>query len=654
MSSGRAAVVHCPDLTLALSVPASGTAPALEFARWHADDPCPVINAIMRANEAAPHLAGLARFLLPRLTSWQLASSTIKESAGDDRPFSTYFPLEQAVQQQWWSPATRRWTNTIAVDIDEAGWRPRLARLIRRGLPRPAYVVISPWKGTAHLVWILAEPLDNRDPGEARLRAGIRRGLNLELGGDPRFSNRLTKCPWHVAATSIEPTPDTPCGDPETWAAYLARGAQLTYHTEIGDLRAVTAAELLEPLLALAEERDEWLLSPRPRLNPAGAMWAPAAVSIPGVKTGQDPAKAFFGACADAVRRARTGREDAIRGIVDRTAAAWGFTVTEASREEMTGSIAAWMNTKWTGPLDGKPGTDLAVGRRQVDVGVMKGEAADSGPEALAEWCASTWTERRQAAGRRSASRIQEGHHRALVQARADLVAEGVRPTQTAIAARAGVSLSTAKRHCQHLDVRPPAPPVVGVTRSNLSLGSPVGGVPLAEPLVPKIDSSLALPSDDIAVASYAAVADRMKRRGADPEAVLPLPPQPSPVLQVAYRAALVARGGARRRQEARERKEATLVRAAARADWHVEHVGDDAAWQGRLADIVEAEAKAIQRILDSGGAPRALNRTRMSFGSIRAAEDRAMRRALGKPEPVKRKRLTKAETDAMMEEIPW
>ena len=176
----------------------------------------------------------------------------------------------------------------------------------------------------------------------------------------------------------------------------------------------------------------------------------------------------------------------------------------------------------------------------------------------------------------------------------------------------------------------------------------------MAEPLVPKIDSSLALPSDDIAVASYAAVADRMKRRGADPEAVLPLPPQPSPVLQVAYRAALVARGGARRRQEARERKEATLVRAAARADWHVEHVGDDAAWQGRLADIVEAEAKAIQRILDSGGAPRALNRTRMSFGSIRAAEDRAMRRALGKPEPVKRKRLTKAETDAMMEEIPW
>lgn len=645
-----------PDLALPLFLPAPGTAPALELARWHADDPCPVINASMRANEAAPHLAELARFLLPRLTAYLLASSTIKEAAGDDRPFSAYFPLEQAVRQQWWSPATRRWTNTIAVDIDEAGWRPRLSRLIRRGLPRPAYVVISPWKGTAHLVWVLAEPLDNRDSGEARLRAGIRRGLNVELGGDRRFSNRLTKCPWHVAAVTVGPTPGIPCGDPETWAAYLARGVQLTYHTEIGDLRAVTAAELLEPLLALAEERGEWLLSPRPRLNPAGATWAPLAVSIPGAKAGQDPAKAFFGACADAVRRARTGREEVIRGIVDRTAAAWAFTVTEASRVEMTQSIATWMNTLWRGPLDGKPGTDSAVGRRQIDVGVMKGEAADRGPEALAEWCASTWTERRQAAGQRSASLIQEGHRRALAQARADLAAEGVRPTQAAAAARAGVSLSTAKRNWQHLPEPPPAPSGEGVTRSNLSLGSPLGEALKVEPFPFEIAPPPLVVPDDSPSALYAAAAERMSRRGADPETVLPPLPQSSPTVQAAYRAALAARTGARRRQEARDRRGAALVRAESRDRWHAAHVGDDEAWQTRLTDISTQESLSVERVLQSGGHIRTLDRTRMAFRSIRAAEDRARRRALGEPEPVARRRLTKEERriESLSLDIPW
>jgi hypothetical protein len=618
-----------------LTLPAPGTAPALNMAPWHADDPCPVINAVLAANQAAPHLEGLARFILPRLTAWQLASSTIK---GEGEPFSTYVSLEQAMGHQWWSPNTRAWCNVLIIDADQPGWRPRLDRLVALGLRRPAYTVASPWKGSAHLVWVLDQPLQNSDPGETRLKAGIRRGLNAELGGDPRFTHRLTKNPWHGSETPVEPTPDIPCGDPELWAAYTAAGHQLTYHTEVGDLRTVTANELLDPLLALADERDEWLLSPRPRWNPSGATWTPPAVKIPGVKEGQDPARALFGACADAVRRACTGRREVIRGIIDRTAGAWGFAVSEPSRVEMAGSISSWMNTKWRGPLDGKPGADRAVGRRQVDVGVMKGEAADAGPEALAEWCALTWTERRQAAGRRSASMVQDGHRHALSQARADLVAEGVRPTQAAVAARAGVSLKTAKRHWHHLAERPVAQSAEGVTRSNLSCGGLTEVSTSAQPPLPGIETSSLLAADEPAVAAYEASAARMKQRGADPEAVLPPPPGSSPALQAAYRSALAARVGAQRRLDARRAKATAATRAADREAWHAGHVGDEEAWQARLEDISHHECVSVERVLQAGGHPAALDRIEMAFQSIRGAEHRARRRALGEVPPARRR----------------
>ncbi len=620
-----------------LTLPAPGTAPALHLARWHADNPCPVINAVLAANQAAPHLEGLARFILPRLTAWQLASSTIK---GEGEPFSTYVSLEQAMGHQWWSPNTRAWCNVLIIDADQPGWRPRLDRLVALGLRRPAYTVASPWKGSAHLVWVLDQPLQNSDLGEARLKAGIRRGLNAELGGDPRFTHRLTKNPWHRSETPVEPTPDISCGDPELWAAYTAAEHHLTYHTEVGDLRTVTAAELLEPLLALAEERDEWLLAPRPRWNPSGATWTPPAVAIPGVTPGQDPAQALFGACADAVRRACTGRREVIRGIIDRTVGAWGFTVSEGSRAEMTGSIASWMNTKWRGPLDGRAGADRAVGRRQVDVGVMKGEAADAGPEALAEWCASTWTERRQAAGRRSASMVQDGHRHALSQARADLVAEGIRPTQAAVAVRAGVSLRTAKRHWHDLAERPVAQPAEGVTRSNLSCGDLAEVPTSAQPPLPGINPSSLPSTDEPAIAAYEATATRMKRRGADPEAVLPPPPRSSTALQAVYRNALAARAGAQRRLDARRAKAAAAVRAADREAWHAGHVGDEEAWQARLADISDNETIAVERVLQAGGYPNALERVEMSFLSIRGAEHRARLRATGEPAKPRRPRI--------------
>ena len=604
----------------------------------------------MRADEAAPHLSRLAEFLLPRLTAWQLASSTIK---GEEEPRSTYVTLEQAMGHQWWSPSTRAWCNVMVVDADRSDWRGRLNRMVARGLPRPAYTVASPWKGSAHIVWILACPFQNRDPGEVRMKAGIRRGLDAELGGDPRFTNRLTKNPWHRADGPVEPRADIPCGDPDLWAAYVAAGHQLTYHTEIGDLRAVTAAELLEPLLACADERDEWLLSPRPRWNPVGATWSPPAVTIPGVRLGQDPSVAFFGACADAVRRACTGRKPVIRGIVDRTAATWRLTVSEKSRAEMTESIATWMNTRWRGPLDGTPGKDRAVGRKQIDAGVMKGEAADKGPEALAEWCASTWTERRQAAGRRSASMIKEDHRRALRQARADLVTEGARPTQAAVAIRAGLSLSTVKRNWAQLDERPVVAPGHGVTRSNLSCGDLVEVLSLP---FPKTESSPLPSSEVLAIASYVAASSRMAQRGANPEEILLPPLGSSPALVSAYQTARSARASAQRRQQARRQKVVAKVRAAAREEWHIQHVGCDAAWQARLCELSSQESIAVESILRSGGCLSALDRTELMFKSIRGAEERAHRRALGEVPRMRRRerRVWFRGPDEIDLAIPW
>ena len=648
---------------------AFGGAPSLNLASWHAQNPQNLANALMRAREVAPHLSELAAFLLPRLPRGVLCSSTIK-GAGDVA-FSRVMHLEGALSHRWLSFNTSEWTNTETVDCDHAQWRDRLSAMQARGLPPPAFVVASPFKGTAHLVWVYDQPFEKLSPGQLRVRKGIQRGLALALNGCTRFSNRLQKNPWHVRDDGAMPVGGEP-GDPAqpgdlvTWAAYRERGAPTTYHTEIHRLRTVTAQELLTPLLAYADADLEGvhLLSPRPTAPRPGAV----PVVIPGVV--QPERNDFFLACAQATHRARTANPVTIRAIVSRTSQAWGRAISEASQAEIVGSISHWMTTKWRGPLDGHG--DARPGKKPIDARVMTGEAADLGPAALAEWKAATVTERRQAAARRSAAHNQNRTRTAVLDALRKLADEGTAVTLATLAERAGVSLRSVKALAGTLEV-----PLHGggqkVQNGLICLCAPRRGVrapakpgaPQGESLLPvvllgevvrllRVGARQAERAEAVTVAEYAAAVARMTRPGALVETLRPLT---STSLRVrhAYSGAAAAQATAQRRADDRRRRAASRVRAEEREAWHQEHARDKDAWTNRIAVIQEDKLLAVGRVLLSGQSDTVVEAIHMMYFSILAAEHRARDRALGLPPPwkPKRRKLT-AEEEAELDAIPW
>ncbi|MHB0664535.1 hypothetical protein, partial [Roseomonas mucosa] len=622
-------------------------------------------SALCAANAAAPHLRPLAELLIPRLPRGVLASSTIKGEG--ERASSRVVRLAEALGHRWISTNSDAWTNTITVDIEHARWRPRLAEFIAMGGPEPLEITASPWKGSAHITWLYDRPVRHADPEQARVAKGVKRGLVAFFEADPRFANRLRKNPWHRAKQLVTPDADLPCGDPELWEAYLAADTGLTYHTEIVSLRAVPLLDLLRPLMPWATERKLALLVPKP---PKPDEARRPRIVVPGAVQGDAKGSRLFHASARAVRRACTGDATVIRGIVERTAAALRSPAAAGQISTVASNITRWMNEKWWGPLDGRPGTKPGVGRRSVDAGAMTGEAADAGPAALAEWRASTVREKRQAAGQRSRARVADQNDEDIRQALADLRAAGERITQATVAARSGVSLPTVKRRWNVLDAVP------GGQAQKVSHGlirpcAPRrGAAPPAQPGLPETNNSscfltpamvarqarAAAKADKVACAAYAEQAARMLRPGAATEPVFPPQPGASPRLREAHAAALAAQATARRRAEDRRRRAQAAERARERAEWHAAHARDEVAWQARLAELASRRAAAVERALWDGGESERLERIELVFASVFAAEHRARGGALGQPVRSRTRSAPRRERgpDLIDMAIPW
>ena len=670
------------------------TAPRLRISPWWVGHEAELANALQVAKEAAPHLAELADFLLPRLPRHTLASSTIK---GDGRASSRILRLAEALGHQWISYNGHAATNAESVDCDATTWRQLLDTAVSAGLPEPAVVVVSPWKGTAHLVWLYETPFNNRSPAEMRIRKGIKRGLATVFDGDQRFANRLGKNPFRIGQLAL-PDSETPCGRPEVWKAYRDRGAALTYHTEVRRLATVTAHDLLDPLMQLAEARGvHYLCAPKPRrsLNAKGV--SGPVIRIPGTS---DQRNALFLAVGTSVRSRCTADAEVIGGIIDATAAAWGRAVSPASRAEMSRSISQWMREKWRGPLDGRPalagweeraprvgkdGQPLAA-RKPCNVGTMKGEAADAGPAAIAEWNASTKSERQSAAAERTNARAVARHDEAIRAAFVALAADTSAVTLARVAMAAEVSLRTVKARASGLLIDVSGlpekvqsaliclcggfPPQTSKLRPEISpfflrLGEAVRLVrkasrptqadecrAVAEAHAAEKAAQAAAEAERVAVAAYDNLAHRMSQRSAAPETVPPIRPDATAAVVSAHRTAGAARASARRRADAREDKRRGAVRAAERATWHEEHVDDDESWRNRLEDIGQQKAAATERELQRGGDVRRLERIDMIFGSVFKAEHSARRAAQGNPAGARSrpKRLTQSE----LATIPW
>lgn len=591
-------------------------------------------SAILVANRAAPHLARLAYMLLPRLPRRVLASSSIKGQA--ERASSRIMPLAQALAEQWMALNGRDYINVETGDFDEPlTWRSSLAGMVdQHGMPMPAAMVASPWKGTVHLLWLYDAPIAKRSEAAVRLRRGIKRGL-IMLGGCPRFGNTLQKNPWHVAAEQIAPESGMVCGDPAIWTKYCAEQTGLTYHTEVLALRTVQGRDLFRPLAAAATARKITLLERRTREG--SARHIPVAVQD---GTADRKGSRLFHAAARTVRRACTGDADQIHDLVARTAAWLSSPANPGEIAKIANSITSWMNSKWRGPLNGRLGARHGSGSRPIDAGVMRGEAADRGPQGLAAWKElSLQDKRRAAAGRTNANRVRRSDD-AIRDAVAALIREGEDVTQAALARKAGVSLSTVQRRWRSLQIGQispaettshglirlcEAPPSRTESIFHTTAARSVGD------LAREIRASRAEDrrTDRKAIRQYRAQAARLRRRGAQDEVVVPLRPGARASVRAAHADVLKAQHDLRRRIAGRQQRERHLRAAEERAAWHAAHVGDEQAWTERLRDLGKRRDDAVH---DAKARGRDLARIEAMFGSMFAAEYRAYRRARGEP----------------------
>ncbi|WP_338661280.1 hypothetical protein VQH23_13640 [Pararoseomonas sp. SCSIO 73927] len=550
---------------------------------------------------------------------------------------SRIVPLAEALTHQWVAFNGRGFVNTETADIDEPlQWRTTLSDMVERhGMPMPAAVVASPWKGTVHLIWIYATPISNRSSAESRLRRGIRRGLVMS-GSCSRFANRLQKNPWHVASNPQLPDAAEQCGDPAIWNRYRAERSGLTYHTEVLQLGMVRARDLFLPLAARATEQKITLLEPKPDRV--------AVRHIPlGVQDGTSDRKGsrLFHAAARAVRRACTGDAGQIHDLVTRTAAALSSPATPGEVAKIAEAITAWMNSKWRGPLSGRPGVRHGSGSRPINEGVMRSEAADRGPQGLTAWRSLSLQGKRQAAAARTnAERVRRSDD-AVREAVAALIREGEDVTQAALARKAGISLSTVQRRWRSLQVvqnTPTENPSHGLIR--LCEASPTRTESIfhttaarsVRDLAREIQASRAEDrrTDRRVIRLYNTQAARLRRRGAQDEVVAPLRPGARASVRAAHGDVLKAQHDVRRRVAGRQQRERQLRSAEERAAWHAAHVEDELAWTKRLSDLGRRRDEAVQAVRARG-----MSTTRIEhmYGSMFAAEYRAYWRARGEPE---------------------
>ena len=575
---------------------------SFKLAPWHAQNPQGLANALMRAREAAPHLDDLAEFLLPRLPRGVLCSSTIKDAIPGQKSSSQVRPLEFALGHQWMAFNCEKWTNAETADCDDADWDERLDELTRMGLPAPLFIAVSPWKGSAHLAWAYDRPVNNEDPRQTRLRRGVKRGLAVAFGADPRFANRLQKNPWHLRPGPIQPGPGRP-GNVLLWESYELSQPRTTYHTIVSqEPQAVPLLDLFRPLAAYAADRGIRLLQPT-----EGATRR-VFVRVPTPAAPAPLGSRLFHAARVRVYRACTADADTIRGIVQRMAAEMGSPAQAADVDGITASVRTFMLERWTGPLDGRSGQR---GTRDIDHGVMTREAQADG--CAAEWDAMSVTDKRVAAALRSAARSKGSHDDAVQKAAEDQVADGLPLTKAAIAARSGASLSTVQRRWKLLSIAP-------ANRSNGPnplLPSGTGATaPSARPSPENPSSSFSslaeLARRDRGVRRAVAILARAAAEAARPGAVpLPLPKvdpdvAAAPAVRQARRVAEAAVVDARRRAEARVARRASAERAAdmrrraadlaAGWTWFRQHVADlDEEWDAREAGADPEERPGVR-----------------------------------------------------------
>lgn len=121
---------------------------------WHRQNPALLANSLMEAKETAPHLAGLADSLLPKMPRIIRASQNLR--AINIENASHLFTLESAISLPWISFDAKQSRNCLLFDIDHAD-----ALDLVEELPasiRPT-LIFDPYSGRSHGVLPLNSPV---------------------------------------------------------------------------------------------------------------------------------------------------------------------------------------------------------------------------------------------------------------------------------------------------------------------------------------------------------------------------------------------------------------------------------------------------------------------------------------------------------------
>lgn len=215
---------------------------------WHRQNPALLANSLMEAKETAPHLAGLADSLLPKMPRIIRASQNLR--AINIENASHLFTLESAISLPWISFDAKQSRNCLLFDIDHAD-----ALDLVEELPasiRPT-LIFDPYSGRSHGVLPLNSPVLRGGKLSCEILADLAHQLlakHLKATSLPVGS--LIKNPFGKASELVGVLPRrTP--SPSSlilWESYQEANTGLCWHTVQGS----EGAELREIISHLADE----------------------------------------------------------------------------------------------------------------------------------------------------------------------------------------------------------------------------------------------------------------------------------------------------------------------------------------------------------------------------------------------------------------
>jgi hypothetical protein len=513
---------------------------------------------------------------------------------------SPNLPIEVAVEFPWIAVNHPRCAFAIVIDIDHADGPELADDLVRGGGPRP-YLVIDPYSGRSHAIFLLNTPV-KLDEGSSQRAIGL---LNLAarllantLRGTALSGKTPVKNPFGLSANfhGKRKKDENSSPVPALRDAYDASGSPLAWHTTPGDNRV----ELRAIVTALGNDKEVGVRPDgRPNLFVPEAGARSGGGRRPPVEILHDPRGRNCTVFQTVSRVAyRTQERDAtvIREIAQEANETFPIPLPGAEISGLARSVARYMNS----PRGWRPRKGTPHGRRGRDAraGIP---LTPKDRQALAGSVT--------AAGRRGKTDV------ALLAAAQSMIEDGQSLTQRAVATKSGCSLRTVQSRWKTPSFLPYSPKGRRAMSQDAAPSGSAGhengtvSVSFAEAAELQRSETEHVAAVEVVVGALESVTSRLSRRGASPEPLPAIDPiiAADPLVAAALKRARAANLDVQRRLQGREAAKTRTIEKAARNERYavfVQQPDGVSRFQAELAELdgfYEARiAKVMNRKLEA------------------------------------------------------